>query len=203
MTRKDLAKLFGTSGTASEDVTVDTTTEIYPGVSMLMPVAEAKKALRLDGMPSSKSRIMTPGLPPGSLNVTTFNGIFPGGYSQLLLISDNAEQVVSVQLLDGSPRVQTPNEADTTGYHTFNFITGKVKGSSDLVIKHLLATEDAPPGVVLVDSMLVDPTNGEKRSKGKSASASLPKNGKVLERSRWFVPEPLVNVILRCASGKQ
>lgn len=203
MTRKDLARLFGSAGTASEAVEVDTTLEIYPGVRMLAPLIEAKKSLHLEGLTSSKMRVFTPGLPPGSLSATTFSGIFPGGYGQLTLVTDIGDQVVSVLLLDASPRALTPNEVDTNGYHTFNFVTGKVKGSSDLAIRHRLITEDAPPGVVVVDSLLVDPADHEKRTgKGKSSSPTLPKNGRVLERSRWFVPEPLVNIILRCIGGK-
>ena len=27
------------------------------------------------------------------------------------------------------------------------------------------------------------------------------KTGKVIERSRWFVPAPIVNLILRCVGG--
>ena len=71
------------------------------------------------------------------------------------------------------------------------------------------ALEGAPEGVVVVDSLLIDPTAADPnapRARTKPAKTSTaarqPRTGKVLERSRWYVPKPLVNLILR-ASGNR
>lgn len=207
MTRKDLAKLFGASGSPSESIEGDPTIEVYPGVPFLTPLAVAKKKLNLEGVSASKTKVATAGLPQGSFTAHAFSGVFIGGFNRLFLVTDNADQVVSVLAVEENTRTRVPNEADATGYHTYNFITGRAKGTNDLAIRHTIAT-DGPAGVLVVDSMLVDPTDPEDRTptrstrstSTKSTTYSKPKTGKVLERSRWFVPVPIVNLILRCVS---
>lgn len=202
MTRKDLAKLFGTAGTASEETEVDPMIEVYPGIPILTPLTEAKKVFHLEGVPSSQSRITTPGLPQASFNSFTFAGVFPGGYTRLHLIADKADQVVSVLLVDENTRSRIANETDATGYHTYNFVTGGAKATQGHVVRHQIAADSELMDVVVVDSLFIDPRDPEntsplRSSKSSSAGATKPKSGKVLERSRWFVPVPVVNLILR------
>jgi len=208
MTRKDLAKLFGASGTPGESVEGDPTIEVYPGVPFLTPLTAAKKKLNLEGASASKTKVATPGLPQNSFAAYGFSGVFLGGFNRLFLVTDNADQVVSALLVEENTRTRVPNEPDTFGYHTYNFVTGRAKGTNELTIRHTIAL-DGPPGVLVVDSMLIDPTDPEDRAPirfgGKStstrtSSTSKPKTGKVLERSRWFVPVPIVNLILRCVA---
>ena len=125
-------------------------------------------------------------------------------------MTDSSDQVVSVHLTDANPRVRTADLTDTGGYHTYNFIAQRDKSGGQLVIKHEIVREGAPAGVVVVDSLLIDPTaldpNAPPRASTKSSktstASSQPRTGKVLERSSWYVPKPLVNVILR-ASGNR
>lgn len=205
MTRKDIAKLFGASGTPSDRLEGDPTIEVYPGITFLAPLTVARKQLRLEGVSGSKVRVSTPGLPQNSLSAHGFSGVFLGGFTRIFLVTDHADQIVSVLLVDENTRMRVPNETDTSGYHTYNFVTGGAKGANDLAIRHTIAT-DGPPGVLVVDSMLVDPTDPEdrppirvgSRTSSRSTTYSKPKTGKVLERSRWFVPVPIVNLILHC-----
>ena len=84
-----------------------------------------------------------------------------------------------------------------------------MKGTNDLIIKHVIATE-GPAGVLVVESTFIDPhdTDGQPKtttrsSSGKTSSTSrTQRSGKVLERSRWFVPVPIVNLILRCVGSR-
>ena len=182
---------------------------IYPEVPYLTPLAEAGASLRLDKTNPSRIKITTPGLPVASLTANTFPGIFPGGYTTLTLVTDSSEQVVSVHLTDSNPRQRTSYLTDTGGYHTYNFIAQRDKSAGQLVIRHEILREGAPAGVVVVDSVLIDPNapdpNAQARtskSTSKTSAASRTRTGKVLERSRWYVPKPLVNVILR-ASGNR
>ena len=205
-TRMDLAKLFGGSGSASETTEVDTSIEVYPGVPFLTPLASAKKTLHLEAARSSTAKISTPGLPRESLNATVFSGIFPGGFERLYLITDSADQVVSALLVDSGSRTRVPNETDSSGYTTYNFITGTAKASNNLVVKHEIAPASAAGKVVVVETMLFDPTDPEPKQPGASTKGSYskpakPKTAKVLERSRWYVPAPVVNLILRCVGG--
>jgi hypothetical protein len=210
MTRKDLAALFGSQITSTEPVTRDDSIIIYPELPYLTPLATARSLLHLENTNSSRVKITTPGLPVASLTANAFNGIFPGGYTTLTLVTDSSEQVVSVHLTDSNPRQRTADITDTGGYHTYNFIAQREKAAGQLVIKHDIVREGAPAGVVVVDSLLIDPNAPDPnaaprttKSTSKTSTASRqPRTGKVLERSRWYVPKPLVNVILR-ASGNR
>lgn len=204
MTRKDLAALFGDQGTASESLDGDPSILLFADVPFLAPLAVAKKRLQLEGASASVLRVACPGLPLGSFSAHTFSGIFAGGFNRLTLVTDNADQVVSVLLVDETPRQRTSDITDTAGYHTYNFIGGRVKGTNDLVIKHQIAL-GGPAGVVFVESMLIDPNDGNppaKSSSSRTTTTSRSRTGKVMERSRWFVPKPVVNLILRCVGGR-
>lgn len=206
LTRKDLAQIFGAVGAASDVVEVDRSIEAYPGLPILTPLEAAKKMLNLDGASSVKTKIVTPGMPKASFTAYTFSGVFAGGFNRLSLITDTEDQVVSVFAMDTASRTRVANETDTAGYHTYNFITGKAKATKDVVVRHTIVPESVSSGTIIVDTLLVDPTDPESpppRTSGKSSStkfssSSKPKTGKVLERSRWYVPKPVVNLILRC-----
>jgi hypothetical protein len=157
---------------------------------------------------SSKSKVACPGIPFDSFWVHVFAGVFVGGFDRLCLITDAADQVVSVQLVEDTSRQRTTEINDLSGYHTYNFVSYRVKGSGNLVIKHEVS--GAAPGVVLVESALIDPNDDENlppikpaapRTSGKNSSRPR-RTGKVLERSRWFVPTAVVNLILRCAENR-
>lgn len=208
MTRKDLARMFDTLGSASETTTADASLEVYPGIPFLTQLSTVKKLLKLDGLQCAQSKVVTPGLPLDSFSAHDFSGIFPGGYDHLHLITDRADQVVSILLVDTSSRARVTNEPDGTGYHTHNFITGSSKAASYYAIRHRVTPPGTATASIVVDTLLVDPTDPEtpipnrsKKSSSKSSTYSQPKTGKILERSRWFVPPPLVNLILRCVGG--
>jgi len=207
--RKDLARLFGYVGSASEEARVDTSIEIYPGIPFLTPVDTAKKTLNLNGSTSSKVKVSTSGFPADAFSAHVFSGVFPGGFNRLFLVTDSQDQVVSILLVDSSSRTRVVNEPDTTGYHTFNFVSGGAKATGNLAIRHQVSPGSTATGVVVVDTLLVDPTDPEdqvpvrktKGSSSKTTTYNRQKTGRVLERSRWFVPVPIVNLIMRCCVG--
>lgn len=210
MVRKDLARLFGEAGLSNEATRVDTTLEIFPGVTFLSPFADARKALNIEGAQVKKLKISTPGFPQDSFSANIFEGVFPGGFTQLYLITDASDQVVSVLLRAPGAGTRVTNEPDTMGYHTHNLVTGDLKGASHFVVRHLIVPGSADKGVVIVETMLINPTDPEvqpaagrttKSSSSKSNAYSKPKTGKVIERSRWHVPVSIVNLILRCVGG--
>jgi hypothetical protein len=200
MTRKDLARLFGDVATPGTSPQVDDTIEVYPGIPILAPLEKVKKFLNLSGATSSKAKVMTPGLPKESFTSWAFNGVFPGGFNRLVIVTDNTDQVVSMLAIDSSGRTRVQNETDTIGYHTYNFINGGAKAKNDLYVKHVLSKNSHDPGVIVVDTLLVDPTDPDPSlpPSRSSKSSTKPKTGKILERSRWFVPVPLADLILHC-----
>jgi hypothetical protein len=113
--------------------------------------------------------------------------------------------------VDDNPRQRSSDITDSSGFHTYNFINGRSKGTNELVVKHQLVKEGAPKGVVVVETMLLDPNEadpaakGSSKPKGSSSSSSsaarTPKTAKVSERSRWYVPGPVVSLILKCTAS--
>jgi hypothetical protein len=210
MTRKDLALLFGSQIQSGKSDEATASILIYPEVPYLTPLAAARRSLHLENTNPGRIKITTPGLPVASLTANNFPGIFPGGYTTLTLVTDNIDQVVSVHLTDANPRVRTADVTTTGGYHTYNFIAQREKSAGQLIIRYEILREGAPAGVVVVDSLLIDPGAPDPNIPPRTASKSTktgsaprqPHTGKVLERSRWYVPKPLVNVILRAAGNR-
>ena len=208
MARKDLAKLFGHLVFPAETAEVDTSIEVYPGIPLLTPLAAAKKTLNIESVSHKKSRVATAGMPQNSFSAYEVNGVFPGGFNRLSLITDADDQVISVLLVDTSTRTQVNNETDTNAYHTYDFIAGSGKGASYFVIKHDVTKPAVQGGTLVVDTLLVDPSEtqglSDRKSSSKSSgssSSSKGKTGKVLERSRWYVPSSVAGLILRCVGG--
>jgi hypothetical protein len=194
------------AGSASDATLVETSFEIYPGIRFLTPINAVKKTLKLETAQHVRSKVETPGFPQDTLNTHTFGGVFPGGFTRLVLVADSTDQIVSILLVDSSPGTRVENTPDTTGYHTYNFVSGSGKASNGLQIKHQLSPETIGTSVLVVDTLLIDPedqlpSRKTKYSTAKSPSFSRQKTGKVLERSRWYVPSPVVNLILPCVGG--
>jgi hypothetical protein len=206
MTRKDLALLFGTAGAASEETAVDGSIMVYPDIPLLTPLNDARKTLRLDNAAPTKTKVTCAGLPADSFYAHGFTGIFPGGFTRLYLITDLADQVVSVLLVDENSRQRSSDLKDSFGYHAYNFIHNRVKGNNELVVKHEIAKTGAPPGVILVESLLIDANDPEdvppRTGFSTRSKPRKPTTGRVLERSQWFVPRPVVNLILRCVGSR-
>jgi hypothetical protein len=207
LTRKDLARIFFGHGSANDETEGDASLRVYNDIPYLTPVGEAKRRLRLDGLTSSKTKVVCPGMPLDSFWFYAFDGVFPGGFDRLCLITDSADQVVSVQLVEDLSRERSLDFTDLSGYHTYNFVSYRVKGTGNLVIKHEVSNET--PELFVVESTLIDPTDNENPTAKKGASkrstktpGRVPRTGKVLERSRWFVPKPVVNLILRCVENR-
>lgn len=205
--RKDLARLLGSYGTASEIPDVDTSIEVYPGIPLLTPLATARRTLNIENSHVTRTQLTTSGFPSGAFYIHEVSGIFPGGYNRISLVTDSDDQIITILLVDSSIRARVPNEPDSTGYHTYNFIAGSGKGVPTHAIRHKVTPPETPGGSLIVDTLLIDPTDPEApastrgKKSSRSATQSKPKTGKVLERSRWFVPSSLVNLILRCVGG--
>lgn len=206
MTRKDLATIFGDQISTSKNTIADESIVIYPDVPYLTPLVTTRKKLNLENINPVRTKISTPGLPADSLTAYTFSGIFPGGFTGMTLITDISEQVVSILLVDDNPRQRTTEILETDGFHTFNFILNRAKSTAQLVIKHEISREGATAGVIIVNSILIDPNavdpaaTPRPTTRSTSTTAKKTRTGKIIEHSRWFVPKPLATIILR-ASG--
>lgn len=205
---KDLATLLSPFFQAKPTFTGSKSQVIFEGVTYLMPLEEAKRALNLTRS-APKNTVATGGFPKDSFFHYAFDGTFEGHYNKLYLVTDRADQVVCVQLVSETPeRSWISAPTGETGWHTYNFISSRTKALSRLWVDHKVGflegknwrtymakyAHTAPtstPEIIRVDSCVIDP---------------IKRNGfrdvewRALEASRWYIPRPLGELLLQCSS---
>ena len=187
-TMRDLQKLFAPHAKPLPDTTWPNELLMSNDIPYLCPLGIAESHLHVAGKISSRSLIACPGFPRGSIFVRSYDGTFENYYNRMYIIVDAADQLLSVQLVDESPK-QNPSMHWEQNWFCYNFVNYRVKIMSRLTIAHEL--HEIRPNMFRIDSGLRDP--GTKGTKGK-----LPQ--RTLELSRWYVPRPFVQLILYCIS---
>jgi len=104
--------------------------DIYNGVRYLMDAREAADVLGLHGIPS-RVQLATPGFPRSSMYYLAYDGSFEGHFNRIYLVTDAANQVTAVQLVDERPRsgCHFPRNENWT---TYNFINTRLRASKAL-----------------------------------------------------------------------
>lgn len=210
-TLQDLGTLLSTFAKPSANLAANPSLKIYEEVTYLMPYEDAKKALNLTQNVVPKNKVACPGFPKDSFFHYAFDGHFDGHFTKLYIVTDKADQVVAIQLVTESPKVDQVNAPyRATDWHTYNFVNYRTKASKRLWIDHKPYYEDkygwqeysptyasrqpkGEVGVLRIDSLLMDPDatlSGNRGSKWKP-----------LEAVRLYLPKPMMELILQCISG--
>ena len=168
---RELYALLSHHGKAGEDKGSHPDIEIYGGVHYLDSLESAQKKLGIATKWSARNAIAASGFPQ-TLFWVTYDGKFEGHFNQLQLIVDRSNQVVSVQLVDEHFHGAHIRHQ---GWHTYNFVNSRVNGSS----RQSVSASATPyhEGGVIIDAEL---------------------NGGSGQNTRWYVPKPLVSLILHC-----
>lgn len=203
---EDLGVLLSPFAQPSADISKAPRIKIFQGVTYLMPYAEARQKLNLIQKVVAKNKVGCPGFPKDSFFHYVFDGNFEGQYNKLYLVVDKADQIVAIQLVAESPKVdQVHAPYKGTDYHTYNFVTSRSKASKRLWIDHKPAFEDQygwheyrqingypmPKeglNVIRIDSLLMNPDLTTSGSRGS--------NWKPLEAVRLYLPKPIMELIL-------
>lgn len=212
-TMDDLAKLFGSVTTANTSQATDDTIQIYPGITYLDPLRSAVAALKLEARPPSKVLVACPGFPKDSFYSYAFDGRFEGSFNRLYIVVDRADQVVGLQFVEEAPRSKSDLHRDQ-GWRCYNFVNARTRATDKLIIGHRLSlwtvgkwtepplTTDYAPKITKtntnwkcarVDSILaqLDPKN-----------PTWPNGLATKEVVRWYVPRPVVELILTCVQQR-
>ena len=75
-------------------------TKIYNGVTYLMDSEQAATNLGLAHSVPSRVLVAAPGFPRNSLYYIGYDGAFEGRFNRLYLVTDIANKVVAIQLID-------------------------------------------------------------------------------------------------------
>ena len=77
---------------------------IYNGARYLMDCNEAARVLGVRGSIPSRVSLATPGFPRNTMFYVAYDGNFEGHFNRLYLVTDAANKIVSVQLVDEHPK---------------------------------------------------------------------------------------------------
>ena len=154
---------------------------------LFAPHAQPSADLNVSGKISTKSLIACPGFPRDSISYHSYDGRFEGHYNRMYIVVDAADQLLSVELVDESPR-QEPSMPWDNSWYCYNFVNYRVKSAARLQIAHTV--EEVRHDVFRVDSAVRDPGLKGQRNW----------HQRTVEISRWYVPRPFVQLILYCVS---
>src|SRR5437016_637530 len=95
---------------------------IYNGVRYLMDCNEAASVLGVRVNIASRVSLATPGFPRNTMFYIGYDGNFEGHFNRLYLVTDAANKVVSIQLVDEHPKVDAQAHRRETGVLTTSSI---------------------------------------------------------------------------------
>lgn len=190
----DLHELLAAHGRPNVDLAADPSIEIFSRITYLMPVREA--ALLFNQRLAARNFLNSPPFPQDSLYYYTFGGSFIEGFNVLVLITDRADQVVAVQLVNEHPedKARLQPAAFSQKWHCYNFVQNRSKASKAWCIGLQAQLVNR---VAQVDSEVVSIAPERARWMSAFEGQTAQWEGKVRERSRLFLPEPIVNLILK------
>jgi hypothetical protein len=179
---QDLKDLLSGQGQSAIDLKPDSTLVLFGRVCYLMPLKEAVKIL---GKPvSPRKNLNCPGFPKDSLFYCAMEGSFGGGFNKILLITDSADRIAAVELVNEHPDKSAWLDPSmfSEKWRVYDFVQTQTKGNAKWRVGHRVETVDR---IVRIDSELV--ANDEFGYFGLGASK---------ERVSLYMPQPLVNLIL-------
>ncbi len=205
-TMEDLGVLLSPFAKPAANMDTASYLEIYEGVTYLMPCEDARKKLNLSQKIISKNKVVCPGFPKDSFFHYAFDGNFEGHFNKLYIVTDKADQVVAIQLVSETPKIDS-NEAPykATDWHAYNFVNSLTKASKRLWIDHkqyylernrwteYRATSanrlKSDLNLLRIDSLLFNPDLTNSGYRGN--------NWKALEAVRLYLPRPMMELILQ------
>ena len=124
---------------------------------------------------------------PDGLSYYSFDGKFEGDYNRLYLVVDQKDQLVSVELVDESPKGGAEGGDRDLKNRTYNFVDSRCKGLDFMHVDYeVQRSQEYESNSLIIDLSLTDP-----------------RLRKTLKSAKWYVPQPLVNLILFCVNNAQ
>ncbi len=164
--------------------------KIYDGVSYLMDSEQAATALGLGHAMPSRVLVATPGFPRNSTYYIGYDGAFEGRFNRLYLVTDRANKVVAVQLVDEHPNTSS-GSAGSSGrtWNTYNFLNARLR-ASDAMRVHATSKRDGD--AILIETRM---SQSVRERKGRGWVNRYEEK----EHVKLFLPIPFARIILHCA----
>lgn len=188
ITMRELQSLLSPHCSAEIDISGEGI-EIYHGVRYLMDVAEAAKILNLRGVPS-RAQLATPGFPRSSMYYVAYDGTFEGHFNRLYFVTDAANNVTSVQLVDEHPKSPPEHFSrdSENSWYTYNFVNTRLRASeSARVIPQSKRDRD----LIRIETRMYQ---GFRKQSGHFISHPYQE----MENTKLLIPIPFARIILHC-----
>ena len=166
-------------------------TKIYNGVTYLMDSEQAATILGLAHSVPSRVPLATPGFPKNSMYYIGYDGAFEGHFNRLYLVTDVANKVVAIQLVDEHPKGRWKSAAAlaTATWSTYNFINARMRASDNARVQ---AGSKRQGNIIMIDTQVYQRVRT--RVGGKNVDRYEEQ-----ENAKLFIPIPFARIILHCA----
>ena len=166
-------------------------TKIYNSATYLMNAEQAATVLGLPHGAPSRVPVATPGFPKNSLYYMGYDSAFEGHFNRLYLVTDTANKVVAVQLVDERPKGRWKSAAALAAatWTTYNFINARMRASDTARVQ---AVSKRQGNIVLID------TQAYQRVRTRVGRNNVDRYEEQ-ETAKLFIPIPFARIILHCA----
>ena len=166
-------------------------TKIYNGVTYLMDSEQAATILGLPHSVPSRVPVATPGFPKNSLYYIGYDGAFEGRFNRIYLVTDIANKVVAVQLVDEHPKGRWKSAAAlaAASWSTYNFVNARMRASDTMRVQ---AGSKRQGNVIPIETQLYQRVRTRVGRKNVDRYEEQ-------ETAKLFIPIPFARIILHCA----
>ena len=166
-------------------------TKIYNGTAYLMHSEQAATILGLRHSVPSRVPLATPGFPKNSMYYIGYDGAFEGRFNRLCFVTDTANKVVAIQLVDEHPKGRWKSAAALAAatWSTYNFINARMRASDTMRVE---AVSKRQGNVITIETQLYQRVRTRVGRKNVDRYEE-PENAKL------FIPIPFARIILHCA----
>jgi len=189
MTMRELQLLL--SPYCQEGVALDGAgTNIYNGVTYLMDSSQAAAALGLGHAIPSRVSVATPGFPRNSTYYIGYDGAFEGRFNRLYLVTDIANKIIAVQLVDEHPNISSGGGGSSgRSWNTYNFLNARLRASNTMRVH---ANSKREGNAILIETHMYESV---RERKGRGSITRYEEK----EHAKLFIPIPFARIILHCA----
>ena len=168
-------------------------TEIYDGVNYLMDSEQAVAALALARTLASRVPLATPGFPKNSLYYMAYDGAFEGHFNRLFLVTDVANKIVALQLLDEHPKAKWKSATSlaAASWVTYNFVNARIRASDLMRVQAVAKRHSA---VITIETHMYQRLRS-------TVGRKVVERYEEQESSKLFLPVPFARIILHCAQA--
>jgi len=165
-------------------------TNIYDGVTYLMDSSQAAAALGLGHAIPSRVLVATPGFPRNSTYYIGYDGAFEGRFNRLYLVTDIANKIIAVQLVDEHPNTSSGGAGSSgRSWNTYNFLNARLRASNTMRVH---ANSKRESNAILIETRMY---GSVQQRKGRGSVTRYEEK----EHTKLFIPIPFARIILHCA----